>query len=160
LRSLKVDSFRGSRLGLALGILIFIALLLWFFFAQVTLYEVSAEVTLNEDESLAAQFEPAAAGRIYEGQPAVLRIDAGPDQPLVTAAALVVGVDRDTGVVELLIIDEDFPVDALRAGRISQAEVEVEVEYITPAALVLRASGKYLGGSQLPDGQGGGTEAR
>jgi len=45
---------------------------------------------------------------------------------------------------------DEIPTSALRGDLSNRAEIEVEVEYISPAALVLRASGKYLGGSQIP----------
>lgn len=150
LRSLKIDSFRASRVALVLAIINAVILLLWFFLGRITLYEVSSELSLGEDGSLEAAFTQEALARLYPGQSAILRVDAGPDQPLVTAPALLVDVDDRSAVAQFLVMTEDLSSSALRGDPLSRAEIEVEVEYVTPATLVLRASGKYLGGSQIP----------
>ncbi len=150
LRSLKIDSFRASRVALILAIVNMIVLLFWFFLGRITLYEISSDLSLSESGRLEALFPQEGLARLYPGQSAILRIDAGPDQPLVTVPALLVGVDEKTGVAQFLLMSDDLPISALRSDLASKAEIEVEVEYVTPAALVLRASGKYLGGGQIP----------
>ena len=150
LRSLKHDSFRASRIALILAILNMSVLLGWFFLGTITLYEVSSELTFKDNGSFEAQFTKEGIPRLFPGQSAVLRIDAGPDQPLVTAPALLIDVEDNTGKAQFLIMTDEVPASALRGDLSSTAEIEVEVEYISPAALVLRASGKYLGGSQIP----------
>ena len=150
LRSLKHDSFRASRIALILAILNMSVLLGWFFLGTITLYEVGSDLVFNDEGSLEAQFTKEGIPRLFPGQSAVIRIDAGPDQPLVTAPALLIDIDDGTGVAQFLVMIEDIPATALRGDLSSIAEIEVEVEYISPAALVLRASGKYLGGSQIP----------
>ena len=42
MRSLRLDSFRATRIGLVFAIIIMLALIVWFFMARVTLYEVSS----------------------------------------------------------------------------------------------------------------------
>ncbi len=150
LRSLKIDSFRASRIALVLAIVNIIVLLIWFFLGRITLYEVSQDLNLNNEGRLEAVFSQEAFKRLYPGQSAILRIDAGPDQPLVTIPALLVDVEKSTGVAQFLMMSDDLPLDEITGDLEGKAEIEVEVEYVSPAALVLRASGKYLGGSQIP----------
>ena len=150
LRSLKIDSFRASRVAMILAIVNMIILLAWFFLGTITLYEVSSDLRLNEDGSLDAEFSKEAVPRLYPGQSAVLRIDAGPDQALVTAPALLIAIDDSSGVAQFLVMTDDVPKTALRGDLSGRAEIEVEIEYVSPATLVLRASGKYLGSSQIP----------
>ena len=150
LRSLQLDSFRATRVALVLAILNMIVLLIWFLLGQITLYEVSTDLSLNDDGTLVAIFSKESISRIFTGQSAILRIDAGQDQPLVTVPALVIAVEDKTGTAEFLILTDDLP-STISTGEITgQAEIEVEVEYVAPVTLVLRASGKYLGGSQIP----------
>jgi hypothetical protein len=150
IRSLKVDSFRASRVALILAIVNIIVLLLWFFLGRITLYEVSSDLDLSEDGRLEAIFSQEALARLYPGQSAILRIDAGPEQPLATVPALLVDVEKSTGVAQFLMMSDELPASVLTGELGSKAEIEVEVEYVSPATLVLRASGKYLGGSQIP----------
>ena len=46
------------------------------------------------------------------------------------------------------MLPSQVPLDT-QQGKLS-GQVEVEVEYVTPAELVLRTSGKYLNRSQVP----------
>jgi hypothetical protein len=95
-----------------------------------------------------AEFPPEAMARIREGQSAILRIDAGPDQPALTVPALVVGSEHGGEKVELLMMVPDLPFETL--GEELSGQIQVEVEYITPAELVFRTSGKVLGERQIP----------
>ena len=56
IRSLNIDSYQASRIGMALGILIMIALLLWFFLVKVTIYEFSTDLDYKETGILTAGF--------------------------------------------------------------------------------------------------------
>jgi len=142
LRSLKVDGFRASRIGLILAILLMVALIFWFFSAKVTLYESSSSISLTEDGHLLASFTPNALRRIQPGQPGVLRLDAGSDQRPITTPVTVFDLPQDSEQVEFLVQGGNIPPDIL-AGKIA-GQVEVEVEHITPAELVFRTSGKYF----------------
>lgn len=150
LRSLNIDSYRTSRVALILAIINMIILLGWFAFGTVTLYEIGSEIRLSEDGSLAAKFPIEAVARLVPGQSGVLRIDAGQDQPLITAPVLLIDVDKNTGEATFLLMSDDLPESVLSADLSSKAELEVEVEYVSPLTLVMRASGKYLGGRQIP----------
>lgn len=150
LRSLNIDSFRASRIGLFLAIGNILLLLIWFSSAKVTLYEVSSELEIANDATLVAQFPAESMARLYPGQSALVRIDAGQDQPLITIPSIVIGVDTKNNKVELLMMTDDLPAGLLEGGVEGKAEVEVEVEYVTPAELVMRASGKFVSKSQVP----------
>lgn len=83
MRSLKVDSYRASMIGILLASLILLALVIWFFTAQITLYEVSNSLSLTEDGRLMAQFPTESMARIHQGQTAILRVIVGSDQSVV-----------------------------------------------------------------------------
>jgi len=148
LRSLRIDSFRAARIGMILAALNMLALVLWFFLARVTIYEVSDKLSLGKDGRVNAEFSTEAMGRIQTGQSAILRIDPGPEQPEQSLPALVVNVERGGNRVQLLIMVPDLSPQNL--GEQIKGQAQVEVEYVTPAELVLRTSGKYLGAEQVP----------
>ena len=148
LRSLRIDSFRASRIGLVLALLNMSALIAWFFLAKVTLYETSSSISFTEEGRLMAVFTPESIKRIQPGQSAILRISPGADQPTISASALVYGVETEGNRVELLVMSPEFPRD-ISTEKFS-GQVEVEVEYITPAKLVLRTSGKVINKNEVP----------
>ena len=49
MRSLKVDSYRASLVGILLASAIMLALVVWFFSARITLFEVSNSVGMSEE---------------------------------------------------------------------------------------------------------------
>jgi hypothetical protein len=77
-----------------------------------------------------------------------LRLPQGADQPAITIPAVVFDLPREGEQVEILVLPSEQPLDT-QPGKLS-GQVEVEVEYVTPAELVLRTSGKYLNRSQVP----------
>ena len=117
LRSLKLDSYRVIlAVAMILAIINMVILLGWFVFGNVTLYEVSEDITLGDDGVLVGMFPQDAVTRLVPGQAAVLRIDAGQDQPLVTAPALLIDVDDASGMAQFLVLTTDIPESVLRAG--------------------------------------------
>ena len=148
MRSLRIDSYRAARIGMILAALNMLALVLWFFLARVTLYEISDKLELSQDGRVSAEFSSEAIGRIQTGQSAILRINPGPEQPGLNLPALVVNVDQKGNRAQFLIMVPDLSPQSL--GEKISGQVQVEVEYVTPAELVLRSSGKYLGESQVP----------
>lgn len=148
MRSLRLDSFRATRIGLVFAIIIMLALIVWFFMAKVTLYEVGSTLEWNADGKLMATFPKESLARLRPGMPAILRLPQGPDQPAITIPAVVFNLPREGEQVEILVLPSEVPLDT-QPGKLS-GQVEVEVEYVTPAELVLRTSGKYLNRSQVP----------
>jgi hypothetical protein len=125
-----------------------LVLVAWFFFAGL-LFEISTSLSTMEDGKIVAIFSEQGKERVRGGQAALLRLQPGGDQPELTAPALVSGPDiYGKGGFEIYILDSSIP-DELLKGKI-KGQVEVEVEHITPAALVLRTSGKYLNKGEIP----------
>jgi hypothetical protein len=147
LRALRVDSFRPSRIGLFLAIILMGGLIAWFFTAKVTLYENSTSLQFSEDGRLMANFTPEGMKRVRQGQTAMLHIDAGTDQPAESLPAMVFDTQADSNVAEIMVKSNDVP-ESLKKGTLS-GRVEVEVEYTTPAQLLLRVSGKYFGNNNI-----------
>jgi hypothetical protein len=148
MRSLHIDSFRASRFGLLLAIGLMVALLVWFFIAKVTLYEVGSSIQVMENGMLQVAFSPEARGRLRAGQPAVVRLNPGADQSTITLPAMIYDIPSEGGDVQLYLLTNELPPGGLQ-GKLN-GQVEVEVEHLTPAELVLRSSGKYLNRSPAP----------
>lgn len=148
MRSLQLDSFRASRLGLAFALALMSALIVWFFQAKVTLYEISTSLEVGPEGKLLAAFPKEALSRLRPGMPAILRLRQGADQPPITLPAVVFDLPRQGEQVEVVVLSGALPPEASRDRLTGQ--VEVEVDYVTPAELVLRASGKYLNRNQVP----------
>lgn len=168
MRSLQTDNFYISLAGLITAIVLAIMWGSWFFMAQVTLHEVSQNVQVTDKESVVtefpsdahgvtqrtqstrrrvvvADFPPEAMETIRPGQVALLRLEGKIGKQTGTIPAIVINVTshpRGGGLVELLAeIDANAP-NPFEEGV--GGEVKIEVEYITPAALVMRASGLFV----------------
>ena len=131
-----------------LAILIMVFLLAWFFFARVTIYETSNDVAFGEDGRVLVKFPKEALRRIRPGQPAILQASIGPEQQVVSVPALVIGTEPGSNQIELLVITDkevEIPIHEDISGQ-----VQVEVEYVTPATMLRRATGMYLNNSQIP----------
>jgi hypothetical protein len=148
MRSLRIDSFRASQIGLVLAILNVLALIVWFFVGQVTLYESSDALRIDEEQRILAEYPVDTIDRIRSGQAAILRLDLGQGQPPVTFPVSVYAVDPESGLVELYPLSGALSLDTLH-GKL-KGQVQVEVEHVTPATLVLRASGKILNRQEIP----------
>lgn len=146
MRSLNTDSFRPSLVGLFFAIVLLTAWAAWFFLARVTLYEISQTARVTKEGMVVADFPPEALGRIRPGQPALLRFGGDVGDQAGTIPAIVANVTnqaREGRVrVELFaLVDAAFP-GPLQEGLTGQ--VEIEVEHVSPATLVVRASGQFL----------------
>ncbi len=105
-----------------------------------------AAVVPDGQLSAVAEFAPSAVGRIRPGQPARLRCQGFPFTQYGTIAARVSRVATEVigGAVRVeldLFPERDSPIP-LQHGL--PAEAEVEVDRVSPAALVLRAAGKLF----------------
>jgi hypothetical protein len=147
LRSLKSDSFRASRIGLVLAIIFVIALLIWFFFAKVTLYEVSTNIELTSDGHIFAKFSEEGVKRISVGQTAIIRLEGKKNQQKINLPALVVDTSKKDKI-EIYPLAHSLP-EELEMDTI-KGQVDVEVEYVKPVEMVLRTSGNFMNQSQIP----------
>jgi hypothetical protein len=149
-RSLNVDSYRASRVGLVIGILLMTALILWFFFARVSIYESTQEVNLSDDGRLVAVFPAESAARINPGQTAVLRLLSSGDQPPIAVQGYVFDIPPDSGEAEILVRQSDLNGAQLTKGM--KAQVDVEIDKITPFTMVIRYSGRFVENNQQSPG--------
>ena len=133
---------------MALGILVMISLLLWFFLVKVTIYEFSTDISYSGSDTLTARFPKDDLKKITAGQPAIIQFDLGANKPGVSLSGMVINTDSSQGTAELIILSEEITQIPLHEDISGQ--VQVEVEYLTPATLVRRASGMYVNNSQFP----------
>jgi hypothetical protein len=162
MRVLRLDSFRAARIGLLLAAVNMVILTLWFFFARVTLYEITSALQPGAEGRVLATFPQESIGRIRSGQSAWLRLDTGTDGPTARFPAMIYDVPVGGLQADVIILSDEYPsgpnADALSADRL-KGQLEVEVEYVTPAQLVMRASGRFLSQNQTqisPQKPGGG----
>jgi len=97
--------------------------------------------------AVVAEFPPAAAiGRIHAGQPAQLRLQGYPWAQFGSIPARVVSVASEirNGTVRVDLQVSGTPQTAIPMQHGLPGSIEVEVEKITPVALVLRNAGKLL----------------
>ncbi|MFN2177328.1 MAG: hypothetical protein ACK2U3_15390 [Anaerolineales bacterium] len=148
IRSLEIDSYKASRVGMILAVLITLSILLWFFLAKITIYEFSSQIEFTGNDRILAVFPAESLKKIKIGQPAIINLDLGPDLPKASLSAFVIGIDKEQETAELIIISENLHQIPLSEDLTGQ--VQVEVEYITPASLIRKASGMYVQNSQYP----------
>jgi hypothetical protein len=145
---MHMDGFRPSIIGLVLGIIVVFSLLVWFFLAQVTLYRSSETATLSPEGMISAEFPSETIAQIQPGQSGVWRMETGQDQRPVAIPVIVYEIHPGGNQVTFYATDTTALPDPIPEGL--KGRVDVEVEYVTPADLVLRASGKFLEGSRIP----------
>jgi hypothetical protein len=142
MRSLSLDSYRTSQIAMILATILMLALILWFLLAKVTLYESSSTVSLTEDGRVIAVFRPESLRRIQPGQEGFLRLNTRADQPVESYPAVVVSTNTETNEAEFFVYPgENTP--GFAPGKLD-GRLDVVAETITPARLVLRATGKYM----------------
>ena len=148
MRSLQADGFRFSLVWLVIAIALLTAWLAWFFLAQITLYETGQFVSITRDGTVVASFSAESLGRIRQGQYALLRFDAAAKEdqagpiPAIVLNVAPAAQAKGPGRVELYPLPQGasrIPARETLTGR-----VDVEIEYLSPAALVMRASGQLL----------------
>lgn len=147
MRSLSLDSYRASQIAMLLATILMLALILWFLLAKVTIYESSASVSLTEDGRIIAVFRPESMRRIAPGQEGYLRLNTRADQPVASYPAVVVSTSRENNEAEFFVYPGENSQD-FQPGKLD-GRIDVAAETITPARLVLRATGRYLDQSPL-----------
>ncbi len=151
MRSLNADSLRPSLVGLVIAIVLLVAWAGWFFLAQITIYETGQIVGLTSTGTVVANFPPEALGRIHRGQPAFLRPNVATENPIESIPAIVADVTNDDPdgriQVELFALPSAASLAFLQNNPTGQ--VEIEVERLSPATLVMRASEQILDTPQV-----------
>ena len=147
IRSLHADSFRPVLIGAIIAIVILITWGIWFFFAQVTLYEKSQSAHVINGEIVVAEFPSQLLHSIQPAQPARLYLDGAIGQQVGFISAIVTDVTspsqtEPTGQVKLFaFVDANSPI---RLQKKLTGQVEIEVEHLSPAQLVMRVSGFFV----------------
>lgn len=146
MRSLNADSFRPTVVGLIMAMGLLIAWAAWFFLARITVYEAGEIAALTQEGTISAKFSEEAVGRIERGQPALLKFEATAEGQAPPYPAVVVAIadSEQEGQVQV----EFYPLADIRPAIAGQERprglVEIEIEQVSPAVLVLRASGQFL----------------
>ncbi len=151
MRSLNADSFRPSLVGLSLAIILLAAWLAWFFLAQIALYEISQIVWVNEEGIIVADFPLEAQGLIWPGQPALFHPNGTIEGQASTIPAVVIDVvnqvQEERVRVELLSLADPTSPIFLQSDLTGQ--LEIEIERVSPAILVMQATGQLLDAPQI-----------
>lgn len=147
LRSLETDTARTRLLGLIVIALFLGGWLAWGFLSRVTLYEVTPQASLIGASTVMAQFSPAVQGRIQPGQMARLRLDSYPWLQYGTVSAVVTTVPRTPrdGWLEIKLSIPEEPTGPITLDYGMTGVIEVAVEQVSPAELLLRAAGRGVG---------------
>ncbi|MEO8627699.1 MAG: hypothetical protein ABI612_06300 [Betaproteobacteria bacterium] len=158
IRSLEADRFRASAIGLIVAVVILGIWLGWFFLARVSVYKVANGVRLEQwactscdtigKASIAVVDFPAAIAltHVRVGQTAFMHLDGLP-------RALYAGIRAEVSSVSTQVVEGKVRVElatqpdddayiTLRPNL--TATIEVEVERVSPAILVLRTTRRWL----------------
>lgn len=150
IRILDADKFRPSLLVIGLSVVILVGWLLWFFLARVTLMEVGKIVSIGNTGEVQTEFTGQNAQRIRVGQAGWLRIDGETGQELGLVPVVVVrrqAVSDTRWQVDLVVVDER--IFTVPLAEVQTGQVQVAVERVSPAALLLRASGQVAGSPRV-----------
>ncbi len=146
MRSLHADSFRPALIGLVVAIILLVIWGTWFFFAQVTFYENSQSAYLTDGEIIVAEFPAEAFNRIQTGQAARLSIDGAIGKKVGSIRAIVTDVINPSQAEKMGQVRLFAFADAASPIRFQEkltGQVEIAVEQISPAQLVMRVSGLF-----------------
>lgn len=154
-RSLRADSGRRSTLLLLTALLLLGVWVCWTFQARVTRYEISDSARLELDSTrpgmlrAIAEFPPSAAlDNVHPGQPATVRL-AG--FSAARYGMFPARVSRVAGEIRDGHLSVELALNSVSARRVQfqsglPAIVEIEIERVSPAALILRSAGALAGG--------------
>jgi hypothetical protein len=135
LRAFDADDFRISNLLLLLVFVLLAAWTWWFFRSTVPQFETTHEVRIQPN-LFVASFPARALEHLRPGQSAVLDVDG----IAIPAKVSAIASDAAGGEIRVLLMPatERQP----PASGSHRVEASVEVERVTPAALVMRAIGR------------------
>lgn len=134
IRYLNADTARPWLIALGFAVLLMLLWVIWFFFAQITFTVQSESAHLYEGNIIVADFSQQALQKIARGQSAFVYVDDHVGQPEMIAA-IVSEVNREEQEVQLIVQSGSLKEENLTG------KVEVEVEHLSPARIVLRAAG-------------------
>lgn len=145
LRVLEADKSRAGWLGLLIIIALSGLWLAWGLWGQVTVYETTEQAHLAGGRAVVAYFSPAGRGRILPGQPALLHLDgyAWPQYGGIPATVSRVSRKLVDGRMEVRLTIEAGPAAPRALQPDMPGMVEIEIEQVSPATLLLRAVGQW-----------------
>jgi len=133
-------------IGLALAIVTLVALIAWFLLGRIALYQSSTSAELQLDGQIVASFPVETFNKLKYGQNALLRLGQSGGLRAVSLPAVVFDTQGGNEQVILVLADVSTLPDGVAEG--TKGRVDVETEKISPAELLLRASGKFLAGGR------------
>ncbi len=141
IRVLDADKFRPSLWIIGAAVILLLIWVIWFLFSNMTVLAATGSITISPTGIVKANFSTEEARRIRIGQLGWLQIDEeGIGQfPLIVQQRTAVQGERV--IVELLAVDEIFYSLTFPDGV--SGKVQVEVERVSPARLVLRSAGQF-----------------
>ena len=172
MRSLRLDRFTLSLIGLIASVTLLSAWIIWFFLARISMYEISTDLQITKNGEIEANYPVKAKERIQAGQMALLHVEQkipvegntqnGGTEKTTSIKAMVMKVDSSrTGgqiVVNLAPLEDTFYTIFIQGDpppKNTKTRLEVEVESISPFILVQRASKQYMNASPAtPNPQG------
>ncbi|MCB0124754.1 MAG: hypothetical protein KDE58_21005 [Caldilineaceae bacterium] len=154
MRALQADRAVSTTVGLAVGLTVLVLWGIWFFWAPITRYETGTVIGLTRDGRVVAEFSAQATDAIWQGQPAYIRLH------IPSAINGATGSDYATSAIESVpavvanVLGRSAP-DRVQISFTPQiytpalepalaGEVAVEVERVSPATLVARATGQWV----------------
>lgn len=133
LRALDADRFRLSNLILLVVAALSGCWLWWFLAGSIPQYEISEDVRIEPNRFI-ANFPARVLDHVRPGQTATLQLD-GLSVP---GKVIAVGVDAATGRARTILL----PATENPPPAAAHARAAIEVERVSPATLLLRATGR------------------
>ncbi len=142
-RSLNSDSYYVSLVALIIAAIVLAAWSAWFLFAQITLYETSREYTITREGAVLAKFSTEQMPRLRPGQSARVSYQIPKvDTPRILTAIVMDTPSRPQNRLAADTARLEIQGQAPKEGQI--AEIQIEVERLTPMALVLRIGQRFM----------------
>ena len=133
LRALDADNFRISNIALLLMVGLLGTWIWWFVSAGIPQYEISRDVRIEPNRFIVT-FSPRVLDRVRPGQAATLRLDG----VTIPGRVIAVGLDAASGQARAVLL----PATENPPPPSEHAEAAIEVERVSPATLMLRATGR------------------
>ncbi len=133
LRALDADGFGISNLVLLFVLALLGGWVWWFVGAGVPQYEISRDVRIEPNRFIAT-FPARVLDHVRPGQNATLQLNG----VTIPAKVIAIGMDAASGQVRAILL----PLTQNAPPAAANAQAAIEVERVSPATLVLRASGR------------------
>ena len=133
IRALDADGFRISNFILLFALALLGGWIWWFARADVPQYEISRDVRIEPNRFIVT-FPARVLDHVRPGQSATLQLNGA----TIPAKVIAIGMDASSGQVRAILL----PLTETAPPAGTNAEAAVEIERVSPATLVLRASGR------------------